>query len=27
VDLDSGPFTIDVPAEGFFYAETKHPPV
>lgn len=27
VDLDSGPITIDVPAEGFFYAETKHQPV
>ena len=27
VNFNSGPVTIDVPAEGFFYAETKHQPV
>ena len=27
VDFDSGPITINVPAEGSFYAETRHQPV
>ena len=27
VDLDSGPFTMDAPETGFFYAESKHQPV
>ena len=27
VDLDSGPFTMDAPDTGFFYAESKHQPV